>query len=240
PILWNQVGWVLLVWPVIFAVLLFLGPWLATPVVTVIFFKSSLRQGTWSYLGEHIVVGIRNDITWLGKVGMTVILAILLGRIGLALVGRVGLVGGEFLGAFLAGALSAVIVRGNLPYPSLDSAGSLPRKYWSGPLLLLGMGSVGMLWFLFADGPTGFVLRRLNTFGIPGVFSPGGRFALDLSKSEKSLALWNVEAGQVGRSLEGSGFDPSSFAFSSDGTRVLAQSSDGTACLWNVETGQRL
>jgi WD40 repeat protein len=97
-----------------------------------------------------------------------------------------------------------------------------------------------MLWFLFADGPTGFVLRRVDTFRAPGVFSPGGRFALGLSSSEEGLALWDVEVGQVGRSLEGTGLNPVSAAFSSDGTRVLAQSTDGIARLWNVETGQGL
>jgi len=227
-----------------------LAPWIIAPLVLffIAFFwpnasvRANCRKGLWSVFDQFYVGGIRSGATKLGQVGFAVFLAILFGRIGIALAGRVGLVGGEYLGAFLAGALSAVIVGGDLPFFSPRPPGFSQWRYWSRPLLLLGMGSVSMLWFLFADGPTGFALRRVDHspgLSHPVIFSPDGRFAVECGP-DGAIRLWNVEAGRVERDLEGRAEMISSVAFSADGSKLLAGSTDGSVRLWNVETGRVL
>jgi hypothetical protein len=91
-------------------------------------------------LGDLPVIGIHLVSPLLGQMGSAVFLAILFGRIGNALAGRVGLAGGELLGAFLGGALAGVIVPPALAYSFLPgSRGFSQRRYWGGPLLALGM-----------------------------------------------------------------------------------------------------
>src|SRR5262249_32074493 len=148
-----------------------------------------------------------------------------------ALIGSVGIDGGDLLGKFLGGALGGVIFLGWFPW----------WRYCSGPLLLLGMTNVTILWFIFADRPTGFVLLRVERLpgDLPVTWSPDGRFAV-FSGRDGAISLWNVEAGKVERYLEGSAEKSSRFAFSADGCKVLAGSTDGIVRLWNVETGQEL
>jgi WD40 repeat protein len=133
---------------------------------------------------------------------------------------------------FLGGALGGIIVLGWLPQ----------WRYWIGPLLLLGMTNVSILWFISADGLTGFAPLRVDRppGGLPPVtFSPDGRFAVS-SGLDGAIPLWNVEGGKVERYLAGSAEKNSRFAFSPDGSKVLAGSTAGIVRLWSVETGQEL
>jgi WD40 repeat protein len=177
----------------------------------------------------------------LSEMGSAVFLAILCGRIGLALAGRVGLVGGEMLGAFLGGALGAVILRRDRLIPFSVSPAFVQRRYWSGPWLALGMTILSILWLMFAEGPTGFVLRHVehSTRNTPATFSRDGRFAVSCGP-DGAIRLWNVEAGKVERYLEGHSEKIPGFAFSTDGSKVLAGITDGIVRLWNVDTGQEL
>jgi WD40 repeat protein len=101
---------------------------------------------------------------------------------------------------------------------------------------------VAFLWFIFADGSTGFALRRAeqNSHLMPATFSPDGQFAVSCGGSGEDIPLLNVEAGQVERYLEGRAEAFPGFAFSADGSRVLAGSANGLVRLWNVQTGQEL
>jgi hypothetical protein len=172
--------------------------------------------------------------------GPTVFVALLFGQIGLALAGSVGLVGGQLLGAFLGGALTAVLLP--MQYRLVFSASPVlsRRRSWSGPLLALGMTIASLLWFSFSDGPTRFALRRVEHLPhhLSVAFSPDGRFAV-LVRPSGEIQLWNVETGKVERSLEGRAEKGNAFALSADGRKGLA-SLDGTVRLWDVETGQQL
>jgi WD40 repeat protein/tRNA A-37 threonylcarbamoyl transferase component Bud32 len=201
-----------------------------------VFGPRSLRGAMWCFLGWQLAVV-------LGALGTTVFLATLFGQIGIALAGGVGLVAGEWLGAFLAGALSAALV-------PVDFTRDMPptlrwRWYWNRTFLLLGAGGVGILWFVFADGPTGMELRRVEAD--PGksvglTFSPDGRFAISVTTNpDGAVRLWNVDSGKVERSLEGSIEKlTASFVFSDDGSKVLAGSTDGILHVWEVVTGKEV
>jgi WD40 repeat protein len=212
------------IWPVLGATLCVT----IAALVAVLWPRDASRQGT---LGRLVVGVIRFVATRLGAAGSAVFLAILFARIGNVLVGSVGIVWGGLLGQFLAGALAGIMVLGWFPQ----------WKHWSGPLLLLGMANLSILWIMSADGLTGFApLRVEHTPGSPPVtFSPDGRFAV-CSGKEGTIPLWNVEAGKVERYLKGRAEQNSRFAFSADGSKVLAGSTDGIVRLWDVETGQEL
>jgi tRNA A-37 threonylcarbamoyl transferase component Bud32 len=208
-----------------------LGAILGMTMITVVAALWSKEVSSQGILGRLVVGVIRFGATLLGALGSVVFLAILLGRIGNALIGSVGTGSGQVLGMFLGGALGGVIVLGWLPQ----------WRYWSGPLLLLGMTNASILWFISPDDLTALAPIRVDRpQGYPPeTSSPDGRFAV-FSGLDGAIPLWNVEAGKVERYLEGSAEKNSRFAFSPDGSKVLAGSTDGIVRLWNVETGQEL
>jgi len=70
-------------------------------------------------------------------------------------------------------------------------------------------------------------------------FSPDGRRALT-SSSDKTVRLWNVEAGECLRVLQGHTDQVTSVAWSANQSRALSGSIDHTMRLWDVETGRCL
>lgn len=70
-------------------------------------------------------------------------------------------------------------------------------------------------------------------------FSPDGKFAL-LAGADKSLRLWDVEAGRDRRRLIGHTGSVWCVAFSPDGQRALSGGADNRIRLWDVETGREL
>jgi WD40 repeat protein len=178
--------------------------------------------------------------------GAAIFLAILFERIGITVAGRVGLVVGRMLGAFLGGTFGVIITPA---FNSLPSSPGFSRwRFWSEPLLLMGMTNASILWLIFGDGPTGFVLRYVEhragyRAGVcPLTFSPDGRFAAYFLQTFRSdgaeIQLWNVEARKVERFMEGRADWISGFAFSADGSMLLARGNG--VRLWNVESGREL
>jgi WD40 repeat protein len=70
-------------------------------------------------------------------------------------------------------------------------------------------------------------------------FSPDGRLAA-LAGADKSVRLWDVEAGRDLRRCIGHTASVWCVAFSPDGTQLLSGGKDGTLRLWDVETGREL
>jgi hypothetical protein len=222
--IWDWLPIRLYIWPLFGAVF-------CVTVATLVAALWERQASLLGILGRLVVGAIWLVANLLGALGSAAFLAILFGRIGNALIGSVGIGGGELLGKILGGALFGVIILGRCPW----------WRYWSGPLLLLGMTNLCILWFLFADGLTEFAHVRVE--GLPAfnsvAFSPDGRFAI-CSGLDETIPLWNVEAGKVERYLEGSVEKDTRFVFSPDGSKVLAGSTDGVVRLWDVAAGQEL
>jgi WD40 repeat protein len=70
-------------------------------------------------------------------------------------------------------------------------------------------------------------------------FSPDGRRAL-LASADKSVRLWDVEAGRDLRRFIGHTASVWSVAFSPDGKRAASGGADQTVRLWDVDTGNEL
>lgn len=75
-------------------------------------------------------------------------------------------------------------------------------------------------------------------FGVGQSFSPDGRSMLAWGFS--SLALWDVSTRRLRHELRGHGGDVYSAAFSLDGKSTLTGSVDGTARIWDAETGRQV
>lgn len=70
-------------------------------------------------------------------------------------------------------------------------------------------------------------------------WSPDGRFAA-LALNDKSVAIIDVGAKAVVRTLTGHSKAVSTVAWSADGTRLLTGGADASAMVWDVATGQRV
>ncbi len=70
-------------------------------------------------------------------------------------------------------------------------------------------------------------------------FSPDGRYAL-FASSDKSVRLYDVDAGRDLRRFIGHTASVWCVAFSPDGKRALSGSADATVRLWDVETGREI
>src|SRR6266849_754628 len=70
-------------------------------------------------------------------------------------------------------------------------------------------------------------------------FSSDGKLAL-FASADKSVRLWDVDAGRERKRFIGHSASVWSVAFSSDDTRALSGSADGTVRLWDVDTGREL
>jgi WD40 repeat protein len=70
-------------------------------------------------------------------------------------------------------------------------------------------------------------------------FSPDGRLAA-FAGADRSVRLWDVEAGRDLRRCVGHTASVWCVAFSPDGTQLLSGGKDGTLRLWDVETGREL
>lgn len=70
-------------------------------------------------------------------------------------------------------------------------------------------------------------------------FSPDGRFAL-FASADKSVRLYDVEAGRDLRRFVGHTASVWAVAFSADGRRALSGGADKTVRLWDVETGREI
>lgn len=89
------------------------------------------------------------------------------------------------------------------------------------------------------DAQGGKVLRTFETRGSINTlaFSPDGRY---LASANSSIALWNLQTGQIIKTLRGHQGSIMSISFSKDGHLLASASRDKTARLWNVETGESM
>jgi hypothetical protein len=178
-------------------------------------------------------------------------LSVVCGQVGNVLLPLLGLYGGQCVGAYLGGVFSVgqFYYYNRLPEGPLTrekwqthnanlAARYLEQKPWNGALLQLGMIAACSLWFLLTDVPAGLEVRHIevgrecNVVGL----SPDGRFGAS-DGPNGAISLWNLEAGDVKRNLEGPAEIVTNLAFTADGSTVLAGSKDGSVHLWNTKTG---
>jgi WD40 repeat protein len=82
-------------------------------------------------------------------------------------------------------------------------------------------------------------LEALSSPANAAAFSPDGRLAA-FAGADRSVRIWDVEAGRDLRRLIGHTASVWCVAFSPDGTRLLSGGKDGSVRLWEVQTGREL
>jgi WD40 repeat protein len=103
------------------------------------------------------------------------------------------------------------------------------------------MIAVCSLWVLLTGVHVGIELRTVPLdpgWKVVGL-SPDGRFAVS-DGPNGAIRLWNLEADDGERNLTGPAEIVTNFAFTADGSRLLAGSKDGSVRLWNTKTGEEL
>ena len=68
-------------------------------------------------------------------------------------------------------------------------------------------------------------------------FSPDGS-RIASGSGDNTIKIWNVETGEIIKTLTGHTFFVNSVSFSPDGSRIASGSNDRTIKIWNVETGE--
>ena len=103
-----------------------------------------------------------------------------------------------------------------------------------GKRLIVGGGFSLSVW----DAATGKLLQRwsLGESATAGAVSADGRHYLTGYVSG-TIALWDVQTGQLLRIIRGQTQRIAAVAFSPDGQRIAATSLDETVCLWNAAAG---
>ena len=71
-------------------------------------------------------------------------------------------------------------------------------------------------------------------------FSPDNRYILNNIDNDNRVELWDIGTGELAGQLVGHSENVTSFAFASDGTKVVTGANDGTLRIWDVETYQEL
>jgi len=128
----------------------------------------------------------------------------------------------------------------NFANPDSDNNKRYLKMFLRIPLLLIAL--------LLAFAPPAHAAKHsaelfLQTGHASGVnsvsFSPHGKQIASGSR-DNTVKLWNVDTGELLKTLSGHASEVSSVSFSPDGKRIASGSSDNTVKLWNADTGELL
>jgi len=97
---------------------------------------------------------------------------------------------------------------------------------------------------LLLDAATGDKIADITgaPFYMRSTYSPDGKTMLTTRRlnNQNPVYLWNAETGELERVLDGHKEAVTMFDYSPDGQRLITASDDGTAQVWDIETGDSL
>jgi WD40 repeat protein/serine/threonine protein kinase len=86
-----------------------------------------------------------------------------------------------------------------------------------------------------ADLQTGDIMQQFGSGAGSAVFSPDNRYVTTIN--DRDVQVWDVATGQELHKFEGHTLPINTLSYSPDGSYVATTSVDGTARLWNMQTG---
>ena len=106
-------------------------------------------------------------------------------------------------------------------------------------VLVAGIDGSDICMWRIADGQIQNAFQSPGYGNYPIVFSPDGRLVANCGM-DYCVRVWSAESGLLLQTLEGHTDQVFHPAFDFEGRRLASGSRDGTVCVWDVQTGQRL
>jgi len=99
--------------------------------------------------------------------------------------------------------------------------------------------NMAIIWDI-QTGKSLHILSKDSSKVFKAIYSPDGKYIITLTTKSKNANIWNSQTGDLLHSLKGHKGDINDVIFSPDGKTILTSSNDGSAKMWDCQSGDLL